>query len=142
MPDNPVSGGGLRGHLGKIRSDWRRKQPKTCVWVSVVGGKAFLQRSQITFREWFGRATSCTLRGKKLRSIRIAYGFYSGLWLGIKKAFIMKAFSFAQKCGVFFKRFIVLLELPLMQWCTRCHQPTHHGTSRSPVCAYLGASGR
>ena len=29
--------GGLRGYLGKIRSDWGRKQPKTCFWVSVVG---------------------------------------------------------------------------------------------------------
>ena len=46
MPDYQVSGGGLRGYLGKIRSDWGRKQPKTCVWVSAVGGKAFLQRSQ------------------------------------------------------------------------------------------------
>ena len=27
--------------MGKIRSDWRRKQPKTCVWVSAVGGRAF-----------------------------------------------------------------------------------------------------
>jgi len=33
--------------LGKIRSDWRRKQPKTCVWVSAIGGKAFLQRSRL-----------------------------------------------------------------------------------------------
>jgi len=32
--------------LGKIRSNWRRKQPKTCVWISAVGGKAFLQRAQ------------------------------------------------------------------------------------------------
>ncbi|HFC6353152.1 TPA: hypothetical protein ACFNMH_002105, partial [Neisseria elongata] len=31
--------GGLRGRLGKIRSDLGRKQPKTCVWVPVVGGK-------------------------------------------------------------------------------------------------------
>ncbi|EIG26530.1 hypothetical protein HMPREF1051_0657 [Neisseria sicca VK64] len=31
--------------MGKIRSDWGRKQPKTCFWVSVVGGKEILQRS-------------------------------------------------------------------------------------------------
>ncbi|EFE48569.1 hypothetical protein NEIELOOT_02543 [Neisseria elongata subsp. glycolytica ATCC 29315] len=30
--------------MGKIRSDWGRKQPKTCVWVPAVEGKAFLQR--------------------------------------------------------------------------------------------------
>ena len=39
--------GKKRGYLGRIRSDWGRKQQKTCVWVSAVGGKAFLQRSQI-----------------------------------------------------------------------------------------------
>ncbi|WP_308905670.1 hypothetical protein, partial [Neisseria mucosa] len=46
-PDALLSGirGGLRGYLGKIRSDWGRKQPKTCFWVSVVGGKEILQRS-------------------------------------------------------------------------------------------------
>ena len=27
--------------MGKIRSDLGRKQPKTCVWVSAVGGRAF-----------------------------------------------------------------------------------------------------
>ncbi|MDU1534923.1 MAG: hypothetical protein E6899_08790, partial [Neisseria sp.] len=32
-------------YLGKIRSDWGRKQPKTCVWVLAVGGKGILQRS-------------------------------------------------------------------------------------------------
>jgi CRISPR-associated protein, NE0113 family len=40
--------------LGKIRSDWRRKQPKTCVWVSVAGGKGILQRSQT-----FSQAVMC-----------------------------------------------------------------------------------
>ena len=35
------------GDLGKIRSDLGRKQPKTCVWVSAVEGKAFLQRSRM-----------------------------------------------------------------------------------------------
>ncbi len=39
--------GEKRGYLGKIRSDLGRKQPKTCVWVPAVGGRAFLQRSQI-----------------------------------------------------------------------------------------------
>jgi len=38
--------GGLRGYLGKIRRYWGRKQTKTCVWVSAVEGRAFLQRSQ------------------------------------------------------------------------------------------------
>jgi len=50
-PDALLSGirGGLRGYLGKIRSDWGRKQPKTCFWVSVVGGKEILQRSLVVF---------------------------------------------------------------------------------------------
>ena len=38
--------------MGKIRSDWGRKQPKTCVWVLAVGGKGILQRSQF-FRRPF-----------------------------------------------------------------------------------------
>ena len=48
MPDYGASGK-KRGYLGRIRSDWGRKQPKTCVWVSAVEGKAFLQRSQAAF---------------------------------------------------------------------------------------------
>jgi len=32
--------------LGRIRSDWRRKQLKTLVWISAVGRKGILQRSQ------------------------------------------------------------------------------------------------
>ena len=37
--------GRIRGYLGKISGYLKRKQPKTCVWVSAVGGRAFLQRS-------------------------------------------------------------------------------------------------
>ncbi|EET46013.1 hypothetical protein NEISICOT_00114 [Neisseria sicca ATCC 29256] len=33
--------------MGRISGYLKRKQPKTCVGVSVVGGRAFLQRSQI-----------------------------------------------------------------------------------------------
>ncbi|EET42551.1 hypothetical protein NEISICOT_03706 [Neisseria sicca ATCC 29256] len=31
--------------MGRISGYLKRKQPKTCVGVSVVGGRAFLQRS-------------------------------------------------------------------------------------------------
>ncbi|ENX9519533.1 hypothetical protein DC320_10415, partial [Neisseria gonorrhoeae] len=37
---------GLRGYSGKIRRYLGRKQLKTCVWVSAVEGRAFLQRPQ------------------------------------------------------------------------------------------------
>ena len=32
--------------MGRISGYLKRKQPKNCVWVSVVEGRAFLQRSQ------------------------------------------------------------------------------------------------
>ena len=36
--------GGLRGYLGKIRSDLGRKQPKTCVWGFGCRGKGFFAK--------------------------------------------------------------------------------------------------
>ena len=46
MPDYRVSGEDEGGVWVELRSDWGRKQPKNCVGVSVVGKRAFLQRSQ------------------------------------------------------------------------------------------------
>ena len=51
--------------MGRIRSDWRRKQPKTLVWISAVGRKGILQRSQTDQKsydkilELVGPATLC-----------------------------------------------------------------------------------
>ena len=42
--------------MGRIRSDWGRKQPKTCVWVSAVEGRAFLQRSRFVSQDPIGLA--------------------------------------------------------------------------------------
>ena len=44
MPDYRVSKG-VKGYLSRISGYLKRKQPKTCVWISDAGGRAFLQRA-------------------------------------------------------------------------------------------------
>ena len=46
MPDYQVSGENEEGCLSRTSGYLERKQPKTCVWISAVVGRAFLQRSQ------------------------------------------------------------------------------------------------
>ena len=52
MPDYRVSGENEEGRLGRISGYLKQKQPKTCVGVSAVVGRAFLQRSQVVFRKF------------------------------------------------------------------------------------------
>ena len=46
MPDYRVSGEDEEGYLGRTSGYLERKQPKICVGISAVVGRAFLQRSQ------------------------------------------------------------------------------------------------
>ena len=65
MPDYRVSGR-IKGYLGKLGGIGGEKQPKTCVWVSVVGGKAFLQRSHSTIPSQRERILAVLQSGRSL----------------------------------------------------------------------------
>ena len=68
MPDYQVSKEGLRGYLSRISGYLKQKQPKTCVWVSTVGGKGILQRSQ----------TAKALISRKLEVLSIVEAIFPG----------------------------------------------------------------
>ena len=77
MPDYGGVWGGLRGIWVKSGGIGGEKQPKTCVWVLAVGGRAFLQRSREVKRHVFLLRLDTWTRGR-LKSEFAIYAVRSG----------------------------------------------------------------